>query len=97
METLGYWSRGKDVEHNEFCREMIGKRDGVGQSMQRSRPEIRGKQEGAYFLSFLDQGLLRRTGTYGHDKAICVTKNLFRRGPQKQLAQTSSTVRAYDH
>jgi hypothetical protein len=86
MKTLRYLGHRENVEHNEFCAEMIGERDGVGQSMQGSRPEIRRKQKGANWLNFLHQGILVRTWTHGRDKTISVTKDLFRYRAEEQLA-----------
>ena len=46
MKTLGHRDRRDDMEQNEFCSEVIGERDGIGQGMQRSFTEVRSEQKG---------------------------------------------------
>src|SRR5260370_573571 len=97
MKTFRYRGHWENVEHNEFCSEMIGERNGVGQSMQRSLREIGGKQKGVNGLRFFDQGIFRRTRTHGIYKTISMTKDLFGYGTEEHLPQRTSGVSAQDH
>ena len=86
MKTLGNRGNWENVEHKEFCSEMVGEGHGVGQSMQGGWAEICRIQKGANRFRLLDQGILVRTRAYSRDKAIGVTKDFFRYRAEEQLA-----------
>jgi hypothetical protein len=71
-------SSGTTCSKTSFVPEVIGGRNGIWQSMQGSFTEVRREQKGPHCSRALDRGRWKGSRANYQNKAIGVTKDLFR-------------------